>query len=228
MDSIYVLLVLFIGFGPVAMMIQEGLWSNTITMFSMVLGGITAFALYEPLTVMLDENLDGHYTYVLDIVVIWFVYFLVVGVLRTLGGAFSKTKLLFNKPIDEIASLIVALATGFLMLGFTLSTLHLAPISREFVRCIAYGVPDKVYDEKDAKYEVPSRAQVEQGIDEASWIVHPDLAWLGLVETLLGGSRFGPGEDGFVARDFIINRGNRRDQFVQSSASWLTVRRGGA
>lgn len=225
MGIIYWLFVLFIGFGSVAMMIQEGLWSNTITFFSMVLAGITAFALFEPVTVYLDEQTGGSYTYVLDVVVIWFIYFIAVAVLRTLGGSLSKTKLLFNKPIDDIASPILALLTGYLMLGFTLATLHVAPLSRDFVQGIAYGVPASLYEDEDAKYEVPSRSAVEKGIDDASAFAHPDLVWLKLVEVLLSATQFGPGEDGFVARDFVINRGNRRDQFAQSNAKMLRVQR---
>lgn len=225
MGIIYWMLIVFIGFGTVAMMIQEGLWSNTITLFSMVLAGLTAFALFEPVTVMADEATDGEYTYVLDLVVLWFIYFLTITILKTAAQSLSGTKLIFNHPIDQVASPIVALITAYLMVGFVIATLHVSPLSRRFVRCIAYGAKPVPKDTLEASLEPPSNEEVAKAIAEASPLVHPDLGWLYFTELMLGGARFGPGEDGFSDNAFLLNRGLRRDQFTSSGAKWLRVSR---
>jgi uncharacterized membrane protein required for colicin V production len=49
-------------FAGLAMMIREGFWSNTLNVIAIVLSGIAAFGLYQPLTIWLDEKTDGSYT----------------------------------------------------------------------------------------------------------------------------------------------------------------------
>ena len=56
------------------MMVREGLWSNAISLVNILISGLVAFGFYSPLTIYLDEYLDGQYTYVLDFVVIWVLF----------------------------------------------------------------------------------------------------------------------------------------------------------
>ena len=63
------LIVLFAG---VAMMVREGLWSNTITLVNIFISGLIAFGFYSPIVVYLDEEVtEGQHTYWLDFAIIW-------------------------------------------------------------------------------------------------------------------------------------------------------------
>src|SRR3990172_12653703 len=55
-------------FAALAMMVREGLWSNAITLINVIVSGLLAFGFYSPLAIMLDEQLNGQFTYILDCV----------------------------------------------------------------------------------------------------------------------------------------------------------------
>ena len=61
---------LIILFAGTAMMVREGLWSNAIALVNIIICGLVAFGFYQPVTIWIDEMLDGEYTYVLDFVVL--------------------------------------------------------------------------------------------------------------------------------------------------------------
>ena len=43
-------------FAGLAMIVREGLWSNTITLVKIIVGRLVAFGFYSPLVIYLDED----------------------------------------------------------------------------------------------------------------------------------------------------------------------------
>ncbi len=63
---------LFVLFAGLAMMVREGLWSNTIALVNIFISGLVAFGFYSPIVVYLDEDVtSGQHTYWLDFAIIW-------------------------------------------------------------------------------------------------------------------------------------------------------------
>ena len=90
-------------FATVAMTVREGLWSNTLTLVNIIISGLVAFGFYAPLVVYLDESVtDGQHTYWLDFAVLWALFAVAMVVCRALTGAFSKTRMRFKYPIDDV------------------------------------------------------------------------------------------------------------------------------
>ena len=194
-------------FAAFAMTVREGLWSNTILLFNLLISGVAAFAFYSPLTVMLDEKLKGEYTYVLDFVCIWALFVGSMIVLGVLTGMASKTRMRFRHPIDSVGGPIVGLIVAWTLSGMVLATLHTAPMpgkEEAFGGAFNYGPGE---------------------VDSASPLTTPDIGWLRLVESVTQPSALGrSGMKGFSASAFVTIYGNHREQF--SKAPGITVRRG--
>jgi len=137
-------------FATFAMMVTEGMWNNLINLISIVLAGVIAFGVYQPITVMLDERTGGSYTYLLDYVVLWFVFALAVGALKGIGGFVSQKKVRFLDPVDNFGGAALGLVGGLVMASFTMATLHTAPFGKDWFTELDYG---KTYAEVTSNYK---------------------------------------------------------------------------
>ncbi|MEO1498639.1 MAG: CvpA family protein [Planctomycetota bacterium] len=195
-------------FATLAMMVREGLWANLLATAAILVGGLAAFGLYQPITIMLDEATGGEYTYVLDFVVIWLLFALVCGIVKGLGAFLSPTKLRFKEPINSIGGPAVGLVAGFLMASMTMATLHAAPL----------GATD-FFPELAPK--AGTVAGVRRELSEASIFGRPDVAWLRIAEAGLSPSR--AGGEGFSPAIYVFTLGQHRAKF-QKSASTIVER----
>ncbi len=192
------LIVLFAG---LAMTVREGLWSNTLTLLSIIISGLVAFGFYSPLVVYLDESAtDGQHTYWLDFAIMWALYTATMLVLRTLFVAASKTRLRFKHPIDPVGGPIVGFMAAWVLAAFTLATLHTSPLPKTF----QFVSPNEV--------------------ESASYVTAPDTAWLKFVESMSKLSAFGTGPPNeFSAKAFAKIYADHRDAF--NKAESLIVKR---
>lgn len=185
------------AFATFAMMVREGLWNNLINTIAIVLGGLTAFGLHQPLVVMLDEWLGGSYTYLLDFPVLWGLFALTAGVLKQLANMLSKVRVNFPPEVDNYGGAAVGLVAAYVMVAFGMATFHTAPLSYDLCKNMyAMGV-------------TPTEA--EKGLDEAAGLTRPDVAWLRLVESTMGESALGGA--GFRASLWVAEHGRHRKTF---------------
>ena len=189
-------------FASFAMMVREGLWSNAITLLNVIISGLAAYGFYAPLAIMLDERTDGTYTYVLDFLCLWGLFVIAMVILRSITGAMSKTRLRLKHPIDAVGGPAVGLVAAWVILGFTLATMHTAPLSQD---CLG----GKLMHTND---EVASK----------SGITSPDLAWLRFVGRVGAPDALGSGK--FKAAGFVQIYGNHRKAF--EAAPGVRVKRG--
>jgi hypothetical protein len=191
-------------FAGLAMMVREGLWSNTIMLMNVIISGLVAFGFYSPLVIYLDEMADGEHTYWLDYAVIWALYVAAMVICRTLTAAASKTRMRFKNPIDPVGGPLMGLIAAWTLAAFTLATLHTAPMPKD-------GFSGKL---------------VQSGVESASAFTSPDVAWLRFVEKMSQPSALGSAgkTERFSARAFVKIYEDRRAKFEQ--ASGLIVDRG--
>jgi uncharacterized membrane protein required for colicin V production len=191
-------------FAGLAMMVREGLWSNTLALINVIVSGLVAFGFYSPLVAYLDEEVtSGQHTYWLDFAIIWALYAVTMIVLRSLMAAASKTRLRFRHPIDPVGGPIMGFIAAWVLAAFTLATLHTSPMPKN-----AFG-GRLVYTDADT----------------ASSITSPDAAWLRFVERVNPATALGSGStDKFSAKGFIKIYTDRRGKF--DKAAGLIVKRG--
>jgi hypothetical protein len=127
------LLLIVIVLCCIGFMLQNGLWGNAIMLVNTVIAALLAVNFFEPLANYLD-GLDPSFTYLTDFLGLWFVFAISVALLRAITDQLSKVRVKFRKPFDEIGAVFFAAWTGWVMVCFTLMTLHTAPLGRTFMQ----------------------------------------------------------------------------------------------
>jgi hypothetical protein len=189
-------------FASFAMSVQLGIWSNLITLVAVIIGGLAAFGLHQPLTVMLDEQTGGSYTYLFDILVLWVVFALVTGLIKEIAGLLSRNRVNFPDQVDNFGGAGVGLLVAYAVTAFAMATLHAAPLSYDaFGGAYQYGV---------------TPAEAKSSLDE-KFALAPDVAWLRLTKSALSPEALGGA--GFSPEIFISEHGRRRQKFQSLDVS---------
>jgi len=115
----------------VASLFNDGLWSNAVRLINVIMAALLAMNFFEPLAKALDDW-NSSYTFVWDFLSLWGLFALFSIILKVLTDKLSQVKVKFLKIVDQIGSVILALWIGWVMVCFTLVTLHTAPLSRDF------------------------------------------------------------------------------------------------
>jgi uncharacterized membrane protein required for colicin V production len=194
---------LIVLFASLAMMVREGLWSNTIMLVNIIISGLVAFGFYSPLVIYLDEMADGEHTYWLDWAVLWALFVVAMVICRTATSIASKTRMRFKNPIDPIGGPLVGLIAAWVLAAFTLATLHVSPMPKDaFSGKLAYT-----------------------NVADESGVMAPDATWLLFVETMSQPAALGSGKTiRFSASKFVEIYQQRREKFEK--APGLIVDRG--
>jgi hypothetical protein len=104
-----------------------GFWSNLISFFCLVVAALTASSFFETVAINLEGN-GSSYTYLLDFVSIWLLFFGTFGALRVAGEYFSRFRLKFNVYLEMIGRSVTSLMIAGVFVMFTAFTMHFAPI----------------------------------------------------------------------------------------------------
>ena len=158
MSALLTLILVLIFLACLGFLYPEGMWSNAIRLVNVILAGLLAMNYFEPLARKLDQW-QPSYTYCWDFLALWMVFGGSFVVLRAVTDQISRVKVRFLKIADQIGSGVLAAAIGWLMIAFTLTTLHTAPLAENFF----FGA--------------------FQPLEPMFLGTSPDLAWLSLVRS---------------------------------------------
>lgn len=126
-------MLIFVWVICIAMLWNEGMWNNCITLVNVLLSALTAMNQYEQLAEFLDGKFPS-YTFVFDYLAIWLVFFSSYIFLRGISDALSKHRVKFIMPIEQAGRVISVVLIGWIMVCLTLTSLHTAPLARTAVR----------------------------------------------------------------------------------------------
>ena len=137
---IIAILLLLILAACVGFLYSEGLWGNALRLISAIVAALVAMNFYEPAA----DWLRGLWTgadFFWDFVAAWGIFAVCVLALCQVADRLSRVKVRFLKIVDQIGSAVLSVLTGWVMVCFTLATLHMAPLGPTFL----WGsfVPDK-------------------------------------------------------------------------------------
>jgi uncharacterized membrane protein required for colicin V production len=168
-----------------AMLWNEGLWGNAITLVNVTLAALIATNYYEPIAAMIENvgETTLTYTYFWDFLAIWLLFVVVYSIMRTVTDFLTKTKVKFKAPIEHTGRILLALMVGYVMMAFTAMTLHMAPVPEH-----AFG----------GAFHQATKAKTAVLVDKNLpnhflGILAPDRAWLYFVQ-----SRSQAGGDGRI------------------------------
>ena len=132
MTSILPLLMIVILFACVATCYAEGMWSNAVRLVNIITAALLATNFFEPLAGWLDAW-QPSYTYLWDFLSLWGLFCVFLLIFRELTDRISRVKVRFLKIADRIGSGVFSVWIGWVMVCFTLMTLHTAPLGRNFL-----------------------------------------------------------------------------------------------
>lgn len=183
----FYVIVAVVFFATFAMCVQQGLWSNTITVINILLSGLIAFGFYSPLAKLIADKGADSWAAVLDFTAMWLIYVIAFVVLHRLCAAnLSKTKMRFKHPIDPVGGPLMAAVAGWLMACFVAATLHAAPFDKE---CFGGAIAAK----------------------RSSTLTNPDLAWLSIMNQMLSNENLGAGNKEFDAGTYWSEFNKQRE-----------------
>ncbi len=132
MSSLLTILMLVILFACMASLYTDGMWSNAIRLINVVTAALLATNFFEPVARWLDDW-QPSYTYVCDFLALWGLFALFLAIFRVATDHLSQVQVRFLKLADRIGSALFALWIGWVMVCFTMMTLHTAPLARTFL-----------------------------------------------------------------------------------------------
>ncbi len=125
----------------IGFLFAEGMWSNALRFITVVAAALLATNYFEPVADQLDAWMPS-YTYCWDFVALWGLFAVFVVLFRAITDQLSKVKVRFPAKIDRVGSVVFSALVGWVMVCFTLATLHTAPLGEKFCfGCFQYDQP---------------------------------------------------------------------------------------
>ena len=113
----------------VAFLYRDGLWSNAIRLVDVVFAGLLAMNFYEWLANFMTGYSESLLPYV-DFLALWTCFILFAAVFLAATDAVSRVRVRFLKIVDLWGGVALSTCTGWVMVGFILTSLHAAPLAR--------------------------------------------------------------------------------------------------
>jgi hypothetical protein len=174
-----------------AMIFNEGLWGAAVMFINVLLSAMIASSFYEPLAIWANKRM-GSFTYLIDFICIWLIFCVTLVLLRLTTDSLSRYRVRFKKPVDIGGGLFFAAWIGWLMMQFTLFTMHTSPLSRNFFAGQFQEEPDSVM----------------------FFDLGPDRNWMAFMYSMSGENGSLAGSNQFDPKgEFILKYGTRRKNF---------------
>ena len=138
------MLLFLVFFIIIAMLWNEGCWSNILTMINVLLAAMIATNYFEPMATWIEGFSDGmlSYTYLWDFLSLWGLFFLAYGILRTFTDQLSKTRVRFKMPVEHGGRVFFAGWAAWIFVSFASMSLHVAPLAAVPLRGSFAETPD--------------------------------------------------------------------------------------
>ena len=164
----------------------HGLWGNAINLVNLLVAMLIATNLYEPICNSFEA--DGllsflglaSFTYLLDFIVLWMLFFVTFTILKLITNMLSRTHVKFDLPVEMAGRSILAIWCGWLFVCFTAFSLHMAPLNSETPlgawsspnsSTFLFASPDRLWM---AVMSAQSRGALARGKFSADHATHPD------------------------------------------------------
>lgn len=115
-----------------AFVFNEGLWGAAIMFFNVMTAALLATNLFEPVANWI-LGMAPSFVYLADFIALWGVFAVSLLLMRVITDFLSRHRVRFLKQIDVGGGVFFAAWIGWIMVQFTLFSLHTAPLSRNFL-----------------------------------------------------------------------------------------------
>ena len=112
---------------------RQGAWATMLMLLNILAAATLATAWFETLVAMLEPVFPS-YTYLLDFICIWAAFSLTLLVLREVIEKVTPERVKLRKPVELFGTPLLAVIAAWIMVGFTATTLHVAPLPAGMVQ----------------------------------------------------------------------------------------------
>lgn len=120
-----VIMLIFALFAGIAMTVGEGIWSNAVSLFCIVLGGVIAVpwgvTLGDYVIAQAEPSEENQWAF--QFASVWGVYFLSVTILRVIADRSSRVRMKFVRPLEMAGGPVVGLFVASMFTSFAACTL---------------------------------------------------------------------------------------------------------
>jgi len=116
-------------FACIACLYTEGIWGNALRLVNVVTAALLATNFFEPVASM-AEGWFPSLTYVCDFLALWGLFAVFMVLFRLATDYLSRVKVRFLNIVDRIGGAVLAIWVAWVMVCFTATTLHTAPLAR--------------------------------------------------------------------------------------------------
>ena len=116
----------------VAFLYRDGVWNNALGLLNIIFAGLLAMNFHEPVANFLTTYSASLHPYVafFDFLALWLCFIFFAVIFRAAMEAVSRVRVRFLKVVDLWGGVVLSFCTGWVMLGFILTTLHAAPLGQ--------------------------------------------------------------------------------------------------
>lgn len=128
-------LLLAVMIGVAYFVANEGPHGAAVSLVAVLLSGLIAMNFFEPLAAFLSANIANSFEWQhrWDVVALLGIFALVVFLIRLLADNLFPTYAEVNNTLYEISRWGLGLVTGYITMAIFLTSLHVAPLPREFM-----------------------------------------------------------------------------------------------
>jgi hypothetical protein len=130
------LLALAILLVTVGLLFNQGLWSVLLALINVILAGLVAMNVFEPLAGMLGKGNTA------DFFALWLAFIGAFVLLRFVTDVLSRASVVFDPWVDRIGAIALSLVVGWVLICFTTFSLHVAPLGRTAFNGAFMETPD--------------------------------------------------------------------------------------
>jgi len=125
------IMLIFVFFAGMAMTINEGLWSNTVLLLCIILGGLFAIVGGIPLGLYVIDQADVANENVWHFIFagVWGVFIVSVTIMRVLVERSSRTRVKFVPPLERAAGPLMGLFVAVMFTSFAAYTIERIPFN---------------------------------------------------------------------------------------------------
>jgi hypothetical protein len=119
-------------------LMSEGLWGAALMFFNILFAVLVAFNFYEPLAVLIVDNVGGFTVDFADVFCLMMLFLITLVMLRLTTETMAPAMVRFPNPVYHIGRIAFGLLGGALTVAFLLVALDTAPVHKKVLGVITY------------------------------------------------------------------------------------------
>lgn len=128
----YYAVLFFIFAAVLGTVLRDSLWCNTLRFFNVIFAALAASTL-GPVIAHTLRSFWGSRAFFFNFLALWFVFWVVCGLLQTATNKLSRVKVKFNPKVNLYGGYVAALLVALTFFSFSVFTMHQAPLAKNFM-----------------------------------------------------------------------------------------------